>query len=199
MNRSKLSRLRSLVNKLFNNREMSVYEAALKAMQIAYILTNVTVEDITLGRKCDRSRKLKSAKKLAELSDDSEDMFEMNFLDYYYVYRPPVLEDKSVYAMKSQYTYAKGKASANARNECHDFDFKDDSGNLVQMHLVSPSYVPSTGDENGKKKFIFNMIQLYRPWRKESDIVPDDCISLEEHIKWFEKCMAECPELKANL
>jgi len=54
---------------MMKGREVGIYEAALKLAGLPYFLTNVAVEDITLGLAEKRSRVLKTGNDFQALSD----------------------------------------------------------------------------------------------------------------------------------
>jgi hypothetical protein len=206
---SKHSKVRSLLNKVMSKREMGIFEATLQVMQMPYIrMKNIVVEDISLGLSKNRMKKLKNPEKLNSLKDESTDLYEYNYVENYYPNRPhtPEFDNLCLYDVKSKYTIHKGKPNENSRNDNFEFSFTTPDGEVIEMHfkkrtnpiIISPTYMPSTNTEEGKKNYITFMIQLYKPWRTETDIIPDHFTTLKDYVEHFENSLKACLTLSES-
>jgi len=218
------SKARSLINQFTASREKGILEAAMRCIGRPYIDSTFTVEDISLGPSNQRSRKLRHPSIIKKLPDDSTDLFETGFLDYYAA-RPREMSTMSVYEVLQNFTYKNFKnkeeweadklkdhtgkragAPGRPRNERFYFDLTRQDGTVQYKAfvrrdkpvVVSPNYMPLGNDDEQRSRFMFNMLQLYTPWRNEMNIMPALYTTMEMKLNYFKQKMNESAALHAS-
>jgi len=215
------SKARSMINQFTSTREVGIPEMAMVCLGHKYIDTDVTFVDVSLGPSDRRTRKLRDSKTIASLPDGSTDLFETGFLDYYRV-RPNSMADMSVYEVLKNFTYKPiseaefnrgdqdvGEPSGRGRrkNERHSFAFTRQDGTTKYYQfvrrdkpaVVSPNYMPLGHDDEQKTRYMFNMLQLYVPYRYENFILPARCQTMSEKIAHFTEQMKASPLLQESV
>ena len=128
-------RLKSFAIRSFRNREVGLYECCDRLVSVtsrmhAYCVllcgmfrllghsmhrASGAVRWLDVTTSTERSRALKSYKEIAELPDDSHDIYKTNFLDNYYRNRPTELDELSLFETFTQYEYKRKACSAKCK------------------------------------------------------------------------------------
>ena len=95
-----------------------------------------------------------------------------------------VVQDEEFYA---QYTSADGVPCSVVFKKYRD------------AHIVCPTYEPLTREPKQQVEYMFNLLQLYMPWRQESDIFGEvNGKPYEEVLEYFQKKVEEIDELNVT-
>ena len=204
--RSIVSNLKSLQMQALKQRECGAYEAVDLILGHSLMAMSESVIWLPARPKAERTRKFLSPNELAQLKENSTELFVNNLIDVYYPNRPEKLKDCCLYEVASCYTCHKGKMKekfdektkkqqvfpfqiCKAEGKIEDFYFQVRKECVVKCPVFS-----ATGDQ--AEKHFFQMLLLFKPFQNEEIDLIQDCDTYREAFEqWYESLNEE--ELEA--
>ena len=157
------SRLWSIGISSLRSQECGLYEASDLLLGDHLTEKSETVKWVDVSMPDKRSRRLKDHKVLEDVAKhnpDSEDIFQSNLLDTYYLQRPNDLEDVCLYFFIANYDYC-GTDSRTGERQYH----KLTKPRLPNHILFDPE------KEEQRQGYYYSLILLFVPFRDESSLL----------------------------
>ena len=159
------SRLWSFGIHFLRSRECGLYEAGDLLLGDHLTEKSDTMKWVNVTMPHKRSRRLKDHRVLqdmAKANPDSNDIFEGNLLENFYLERPDAMEDVCLYDFVSKYDYA-GKDEDGARK------YK-----LLNKPRLPNHKIFNPEKEYQKEAYYYSLLLLFVPFRDDSELLEDD-------------------------
>ena len=154
---------------VLKHRRISAQEAAFRLSNLKLIQMSMQIVYVNARRPNERFKMLKTMAQIAEMPDESTDVFLSNILDYYRS-RPSDLFHYSLYRFVSWYTRASPSTNKHANERIFISDY-----NLWMKKRKKPCVLRYPGFSVNSEQYFCSMLLLLFPHREESDLlVPFD-------------------------
>ncbi|XP_065370889.1 uncharacterized protein LOC135963037 [Calliphora vicina] len=176
-------RLQHIGNKFISASEVSGQEAAYNILGMHLSQCSSAEVFINTMAPEKRVRILRPRSELAELPDDSTNVFQSNILDHY-IQRPDILNDVCLAFFAAYYSFSK-KLRRSARFQEDEDDYqendiditevgaplplKNNSGYIYKRRNASIIRFPKFSIEVARDEYFRNLVMLYLPWRNEQE------------------------------
>lgn len=209
------SRLLTLSRRLLRNREVGQYEAIDKLLGHSCFYSSHEVKFLSTAPKEERKRKLKSFSVINEMRNEDENIFHNNLIDTYYPNRPDELETECLKNIHCNYEYQSKKSGKNQSDEhcnividgleeeandeeeesCEKY-FKIKNGLGWFRRRTKPKLIKTqfykVADTEGIEKYYRSILFLFKPWRKEEELLS----GFESYKEAFEGLLEIYPQMK---
>ncbi len=158
--------IKSVALKSFKDREVGLYEVGDKLLGYHLYEFSDIITWLPAYPTKERRRRLKDHKDIKNLADNDNRIFHTCLLDDYYPNRPEELNDLCLHTVQAMYDYKTKICHVNCPKLNNNLGYlhKRAKAKVIKVPYIKPV------DSESTERYCFQMLQLFKPWRCESEL-----------------------------